>query len=198
MKPRRMTGNQVYARLKRKERGWPSLETGLRRTGSTEWEWLLRKTEENWEARLHYQEKGANIRNFGSPNCRTPVPEYIDPVFRETSPKRSFLVMENERFGLVFAKTRSKISGTGDWNFVSWVELIADPHHRDADLDPAFHFDVDPDADPDPTCQFVAGPDATTHVFPYLDPPMLLKDPLRRRLPLFHFNADPQHFYVVQ
>jgi hypothetical protein len=40
------------------------------------------------------------------------VPEFIDPVFAKTSPKRSFLVKENERFGLVFAKTGSIISGT--------------------------------------------------------------------------------------
>ena len=38
---------------------------------------------------------------------------YIDPVFVKTSPKRSILVIENERFGLVFAKTGSINSGTG-------------------------------------------------------------------------------------
>ncbi len=43
----------------------------------------------------------------------TPVPEFIDPVFTKTSPKRSFSVTQNERFGLVFAKTGSIISGTG-------------------------------------------------------------------------------------
>jgi hypothetical protein len=42
-----------------------------------------------------------------------PVPEFIDPVFVKTSPKCSFLVIENERFGLVFAKTGSINSGTG-------------------------------------------------------------------------------------
>ncbi len=42
-----------------------------------------------------------------------PVPEFINPVFAKTSPKRSFSVIQNERFGLVFAKTRSIISGTG-------------------------------------------------------------------------------------
>jgi hypothetical protein len=31
----------------------------------------------------------------------------------KTSPKRSYSVIENERFGLVFAKTGSMISGTG-------------------------------------------------------------------------------------
>jgi hypothetical protein len=42
------------------------------------------------------------------------VPEFIDPVFRNTSPKRSFLVMQNERFGLVFVKTGSIVSDNGD------------------------------------------------------------------------------------
>ncbi len=35
----------------------------------------------------------------------------------KTSPKRSYSVIENERFGLVFAKTGSIISGTGVENF---------------------------------------------------------------------------------
>jgi hypothetical protein len=39
-----------------------------------------------------------------------PVPEFIDPVFAKTSPKCSFSLIENERFGLVFAKTGT--SGT--------------------------------------------------------------------------------------
>ncbi len=34
------------------------------------------------------------------------VPEIIDQVFVETSPIRSFSMTENERFGLVFTKTR--------------------------------------------------------------------------------------------
>jgi hypothetical protein len=42
-----------------------------------------------------------------------PVPEFIDPVFAKTSPKCSFSVIENERFGLVFAKTGSINSDTG-------------------------------------------------------------------------------------
>ncbi len=46
--------------------------------------------------------------------CRnSPVPEFIDPVFVKTSRKRSVLVIENERFGLVFAKTGSINSATG-------------------------------------------------------------------------------------
>ncbi len=40
------------------------------------------------------------------------MPEFIDPVFAKTSPKRSFLVIENERFRLVFAKAGSLNSGT--------------------------------------------------------------------------------------
>jgi hypothetical protein len=43
----------------------------------------------------------------------TPVPEIIDLVFAKTSPKRSFCMTENERFGLVFVKTGSINSGTG-------------------------------------------------------------------------------------
>jgi hypothetical protein len=42
----------------------------------------------------------------------TPVPEFIDPVFTKTSPKRSLSVIQNERFGLVFAKTGSINSDT--------------------------------------------------------------------------------------
>jgi hypothetical protein len=29
------------------------------------------------------------------------VPEFTDPVFAKTSPKRSFSIIENERFGLL-------------------------------------------------------------------------------------------------
>jgi hypothetical protein len=39
------------------------------------------------------------------------VPEFIDLILAKTSPKRSFSMTENERFGLVFAKTGSIISG---------------------------------------------------------------------------------------
>jgi len=42
------------------------------------------------------------------------VPEFIGPIFAETSPKRTFSIMENERFGLVFAKTGSINSGTDE------------------------------------------------------------------------------------
>ena len=42
------------------------------------------------------------------------VPEFIDPVFAKTSPKRSFSITENERFELVFVKIGSINSGTGE------------------------------------------------------------------------------------
>ncbi len=40
-------------------------------------------------------------------------PNLYTRVFVKTSPNRSYSVIENERFGLVFAKTGSIISGTG-------------------------------------------------------------------------------------
>jgi hypothetical protein len=40
------------------------------------------------------------------------MPEFMDPDFAKTRAKRSFSVMENECFGLVFAKTGSINSGT--------------------------------------------------------------------------------------
>jgi hypothetical protein len=43
----------------------------------------------------------------------TPMPEFIDPVFTKTSPKRSFSLNRKRAFWLVFAKTESIISGTG-------------------------------------------------------------------------------------
>jgi hypothetical protein len=44
----------------------------------------------------------------------TPVPEIIDPVFAKTSQNACFLLSDNERFGLVFVKTGSINSGTGN------------------------------------------------------------------------------------
>ncbi len=43
------------------------------------------------------------------------MPEIIDPVFAKTSQNARFLLSENERFGLVFVKTGSINSGTGDF-----------------------------------------------------------------------------------
>ncbi len=48
----------------------------------------------------------------------TTVPEFIDPVFAKTSPKRSHSIIENERFRLVFAKTGSLNKAT-----VLYVEI---------------------------------------------------------------------------
>ncbi len=42
----------------------------------------------------------------------TPVPKFMDPHFCEKKPKYSYSVIENEHFGLVYAKTGSTISGT--------------------------------------------------------------------------------------
>jgi hypothetical protein len=44
------------------------------------------------------------------PLISRPVPEFIDPVFANTSPKRTFSLNENERFELFFAKSGSIIS----------------------------------------------------------------------------------------
>ncbi len=41
-----------------------------------------------------------------------PVPEFIDPVFTKTSPKRSFSLNSKRAFWLVFVKTGSIILGT--------------------------------------------------------------------------------------
>ncbi len=81
---------------------------------------------------------------------------------------------------------------------------MADPHHRDADPDPAFHFNTDPDptfhsdADPDPTFQLDVDPvaDPTTHFPPPdFDPPMLQNGPLML-LP-FHCDADPDPAFSI-
>jgi hypothetical protein len=56
------------------------------------------------------------------------VPEFnqfIDPVFAKISPKRSFSVIENEPFGLVFAKTGSINSDIGQyWCFLVSSDLL--------------------------------------------------------------------------
>jgi hypothetical protein len=44
-------------------------------------------------------------RTGRSEPCFTSVPEFVDPVFAKKSPKRAFSMTENERFGLVGAKT---------------------------------------------------------------------------------------------
>ncbi len=44
------------------------------------------------------------------------MPEFIDPVFTKTSPKRSFSLNRKQAFWLVFVKTGSIISGTGSFS----------------------------------------------------------------------------------
>ncbi len=41
------------------------------------------------------------------------MPKFIDAIFAKTSPKRAFSMTKNERFSLVFMKTRSINSGKG-------------------------------------------------------------------------------------
>jgi hypothetical protein len=57
------------------------------------------------------------VYDSNAPSARIyrPMPEFIDPVFAKTSQNRSFSVIQNERFRLVFAKTGSIISGTSAW-----------------------------------------------------------------------------------
>jgi hypothetical protein len=69
-----------------------------------------------FRSELYFTETLAIPRNeyfFRGTTKTVPVPEFIDPVFMKTSPKRSFSVIQNERFGLVFAKNGSIILGTG-------------------------------------------------------------------------------------
>ncbi len=75
------------------------------------------------------------------------------------------------------------------------MSSVADPHHFDADPDPAFDFDVYPDptfhsdANPDPTFNFIRIL-ILPLTFPDLDPPeRQINDTLW--LPSFHFYADP-------
>jgi hypothetical protein len=59
-------------------------------------------------------------------------PEFIDPVFAKTSPKRLFSVIINERFSLVFAKTGSINLGTGQrmvkagFGYVAKIENVVE------------------------------------------------------------------------
>jgi hypothetical protein len=50
------------------------------------------------------------VRIPQSGTVSTPVPEFKDLVFAKTSPKRSFSMSENERFGLVFSKKTGSIN----------------------------------------------------------------------------------------
>ncbi len=65
-----------------------------------------------------------------NPTARTcTVPEFIDPVFTKTSPQRSLSLIENKRFGLVFAKTGSINSGTVDYPICWYVGPWKIPYH---------------------------------------------------------------------
>jgi hypothetical protein len=55
-----------------------------------------------------------NRERMAAGSLLSPVPEFIDPVFTKTSPKRSFSLNRKRAFWLVFAKTGSIISGTGE------------------------------------------------------------------------------------
>jgi hypothetical protein len=57
-----------------------------------------------------------------------PGPEFIDPVFTKTSPKRSFSLNRKRAFWLVFAKTGSIISGTGSIGSCPSVRCKLGPH----------------------------------------------------------------------
>ncbi len=67
------------------------------------------------DSRLQLIFSSANIFSFclQQPIVLHSVPEIIDPVFAKTSTKRSFCMTKNERFWLVFVKTGSINSGTG-------------------------------------------------------------------------------------
>jgi hypothetical protein len=70
-----------------------------------------------WKGTLRHQT--LNVVYTGVFNT---VPEIIDPVFAKTSQNARFLLSENERFGLVFVKTGSINSGTGDT--VSYIGIF--------------------------------------------------------------------------
>jgi hypothetical protein len=65
-----------------------------------------------WQMRMLVQSPLGKSHPFVRGLLCTTVPEIIDPVFAKTSPKRSFCLTENERFGLVFGKTGFINSGT--------------------------------------------------------------------------------------
>ncbi len=85
-----------------------------------------------WQNRL----KKGKCSTLGYPRVlgrNTSVPKIIDPVFAKTSPKRSFCMTENERFGLVFVKTGSINSGTG----IPGVNGSKSPKHMGSGIDSA-------------------------------------------------------------
>ncbi len=71
--------------------------------------------------------------SWGVTCSMTTVPEIIGPVFAKTSPKRSFSMTKNERFGLVFLKTGSINSGTdkgkGYKELIPWDQCLGVKPH---------------------------------------------------------------------
>ncbi len=77
----------------------------------TDWLWVINGT----KLIILWMRSSRVVRASGC-QCQSrnsPVPEFIDPVFTKTSPKRSFSLIRKRAFWLVFAKTGSIISGTG-------------------------------------------------------------------------------------
>ncbi len=72
----------------------------------------------------------------------TPVPEFIDPVFTKTSPKRSFSLNRKRAFWLVFAKTGSIISGTANFQRAKPNHILAADLSFSITLTPAGSFAV--------------------------------------------------------
>jgi hypothetical protein len=76
-----------------------------------------------------FQVRGAFFSGRGKTDQKSPLPEFIDPVFMKTSPKRSFSLNRKRAFWLVFAKTGSIISGTGlSERFVIFSSANAELH----------------------------------------------------------------------
>ncbi len=61
---------------------------------------------------LNFRTERQNYADKSTHFSPTPLHEFIDPVFAKTRPKRSFSVIDNERFGLLVAKTGSINSAT--------------------------------------------------------------------------------------
>jgi hypothetical protein len=71
-------------------------------------------------------------RKLNEENDRTTIVLIFLSKVMKKSPKRSYSVIENERFGLVFAKTVSIISGRGDTRDI--LSLLAALSERDLSL----------------------------------------------------------------
>jgi hypothetical protein len=98
--------------IKRKKLVWEKSGIGIeRREGKEEKDWLGKVEGRRRKGGKEVKKEGKRTIVPGVILCQ--VPEIIDPVFAKTSPKRSFCMTENERFGLVFKKTGSINSGKG-------------------------------------------------------------------------------------